>query len=253
MFRLVLGIQVIEIAEELVEAVHGRQEIVAVAEMVFAELPGRVALRLQQFGDGRILLRQAFLCCGKSDFQEPGPQRTLPGDKGGASGGAGLLPIIVGEDCALIGDAIDVGRAVAHHAAIVGADVPVADVIAHDDEDIGLLRLLREGWRAARWRRLRRERAIPAGCFLQSPSYAPLDSRIVANSLSPSDFYRSPKLDAAVHVQNRVMFALGAFGLFTRLALYCSTAPRNGPSTQLYISPILCSSRGSDSILNILG
>jgi hypothetical protein len=30
--------------------------------------------------------------------------------------------------------------------AVVGADVPVADVVAHDHEDIGLLLLLRDGW-----------------------------------------------------------------------------------------------------------
>ena len=36
--RLLLGIEVIEVAEELVEAVVGRQELVLVAEMVLAEL-----------------------------------------------------------------------------------------------------------------------------------------------------------------------------------------------------------------------
>ena len=45
--RLVLGIEMVEIAEEFVEAVHGRQEFVAVAEMVLAELAGRIALRLR--------------------------------------------------------------------------------------------------------------------------------------------------------------------------------------------------------------
>ena len=145
MLRLVLGVEVIEVAEELVEAMHGRQEFVAVAEMVLAELSGRIALRLQQLGDGRILRRQPFLGSRQANLQQPGPQRTLPGDEGGAAGGAGLLPIIVGEDRAFIGDAIDVGRAVAHHAAIVGADVPVADVIAHDDEDVGLLLLRGSG------------------------------------------------------------------------------------------------------------
>ena len=49
-----------------------------------------------------------------------------------------LLAVIVGEQRALVGDAVDVGRAVAHHAAVVGADVPVADVVAHDDEDVRL-------------------------------------------------------------------------------------------------------------------
>ena len=64
MFGFVLGVQVIEVAEELVEAVHGGQEFVAIAEMVLAELPGRIALRLQQLGYGRIFGGQAFFCRG---------------------------------------------------------------------------------------------------------------------------------------------------------------------------------------------
>ena len=72
--RLVLGVQVIEVAEELVEAVHRRQEFVAVAEMVLAELPGRIALRLEQIGDGRVLLRQPFFRSRQTDLQEAGAQ-----------------------------------------------------------------------------------------------------------------------------------------------------------------------------------
>ena len=141
MLGLVLGIQVIKIAEELVEAMNGRQKLVAVAEMVLAELPGHVAERLEQIGERRILIRQPFLGSRQSNLQKAGAHRALAGDERGAAGGAGLLTVIVGEDRAFVGDAIDVGRAVAHHAAIVGADVPIADVIGHDDEDIRLLLL----------------------------------------------------------------------------------------------------------------
>ncbi len=45
-FRLFFGVQVIEVAEELVESVHGRQVFIAIAEMVFAELAGGIAQRL---------------------------------------------------------------------------------------------------------------------------------------------------------------------------------------------------------------
>src|SRR5579871_2728985 len=41
-FWLLLGVQMVEVAEELIEAVDGRQELVAVAEMVLAELAGGV-------------------------------------------------------------------------------------------------------------------------------------------------------------------------------------------------------------------
>jgi hypothetical protein len=53
--RLRLGVEVMEVAEELVEDVHGRQVLVAVAQGILAELPGRVAETLQEFGDARIL------------------------------------------------------------------------------------------------------------------------------------------------------------------------------------------------------
>ena len=56
-----------------------------------------------------------------------------------AFGGAGLLAVVVGEQRAFLRDTVNVGRLVAHHALVVGADVPVADVIAPDDEDIGFL------------------------------------------------------------------------------------------------------------------
>src|SRR5262249_14829446 len=58
---LLLGVEVIKIAEELVETVHCRQEFVAVAEMILAELAGGITLRLEQFGDGRILIGEALL------------------------------------------------------------------------------------------------------------------------------------------------------------------------------------------------
>ena len=49
--RLFFGVEVIEIAEELVEAVHRRQRLVAVADVVLAELSGGIAEVLQQAAD----------------------------------------------------------------------------------------------------------------------------------------------------------------------------------------------------------
>ena len=66
--RLLFGVEVVEIAEEFVEAVHRRQELVLVAEMVLAELAGRVAERLQEFGDGRIFRAQADVRARHADF-----------------------------------------------------------------------------------------------------------------------------------------------------------------------------------------
>ena len=52
-----------------------------------------------------------------------------------------LLAVVVEEADALLGDAVDVGRLVAHQAVAVGADVADADVVAEDDEDVGLILL----------------------------------------------------------------------------------------------------------------
>ena len=50
-----------------------------------------------------------------------------------------LLAVVVQEADALVGDAVDVGRLVAHQAVAVGADVGDADVVAEDDEDVRLV------------------------------------------------------------------------------------------------------------------
>ena len=136
--RLFLGIQVIEVAEELVEAVHRRQELVLVAQMVLAELAGGVAQRLQQFGDGRVFRPEADIGAGHADLGQAGADRVLAGDERGAAGGAALLAVIVGEGRAFMADAVDVGGAVAHLAAVVVADVPPADIVAPEDEDVRL-------------------------------------------------------------------------------------------------------------------
>ena len=138
--RLLLGIEVVEVAEELVESVGGRQHLVAVAEVVLAELAGHVALRLEQRGDGRVFLLHALRGAGQADLGEAGADGRLPGDEGGAAGGAALLAVPVGEQRTFLGDAVDVGRLVAHHAHVVGADVELADVVTPDDEDVRLLR-----------------------------------------------------------------------------------------------------------------
>src|SRR4030095_1769399 len=49
--RLFLRVQVVEVAVELVEPVDGGQIFVAVAKVVLAELPGRIAERLERLGN----------------------------------------------------------------------------------------------------------------------------------------------------------------------------------------------------------
>jgi len=59
---------VIEIAKELIEAMHRGQKLVAVAKMILAELPGHIAEGFQQIGQCWVLLRQPFFRSWKPDL-----------------------------------------------------------------------------------------------------------------------------------------------------------------------------------------
>ena len=137
--RLLLGVQVVEVAEELVEPVLGRQELVAVAEVVLPVLAGHVPERLEQLGERGILGFQSEVGPWQADLGQPGADRRLAGDERRAPGGTALLPVPVGEEPALTGEAVDVGRPVAHDTEVVGAEVVPADVVAPDDDDVRAL------------------------------------------------------------------------------------------------------------------
>ena len=157
MLGFLLGVEVVEIAEELVKAVVRRQHLVQVAQMILAVLRGHVALVLQQPGDGRVLYGDAFLCPRQTDFEQAGTQWTLAGDERRASGRAGLLAIPVGEQRALFGDAVNVGCLIAHHPAVIATRVIPSDVVTPEDEDVGFLALPRRSLSGG-WIRCQRER-----------------------------------------------------------------------------------------------
>src|SRR4051794_2252278 len=130
----------VEVAEEFVEAVHGRQIFVAVAQMVLAELAGGISQRFEQLGDRGIFLLKSDIRTGHTDLRQARADWVLPADEAGSARGAALLRIIVGKGDAFFGDAVDIRRAVAHRATAKVADVPDADVVSPKDEDIWLLR-----------------------------------------------------------------------------------------------------------------
>ncbi len=139
LLRLLFRIQVVQVAEELVEAVHGRQVLVHVAEVVLAELPRRVAERLQELGDRHVLGLEADGHAGNADLAQPGPVDALAGDERRAAGSAALLAVGVREAHPLVGDTVDVRRPVAHQAVAVAAQVRDPDVVTPDDEDVRLV------------------------------------------------------------------------------------------------------------------
>jgi hypothetical protein len=110
--RLFLGVKVIKVAEEFVEAVHRRQRFVAVANVVLAELTRGKTEIPQQPADRRVLLAHAHRRAGKADLREPGANDVLPGEKRRASRGTALLTVIVQKSQPLVGDPIDIRRLV---------------------------------------------------------------------------------------------------------------------------------------------
>ena len=139
-FRLLLGVEMVEVAEELVETMHRRQLLVAIAEVIFAELAGGVALRLEHRGDSWNRVLHALLGARHADLGETGAKPALTGDEAGATCCAALLCVVVGEHHAFVGDAVDVGRGVAHHALGEAAQVRLTDIVAPHNQDVRFLR-----------------------------------------------------------------------------------------------------------------
>ena len=170
MRRIFHRIEMVEVAEELVEAVHRRQKFVLVAEMVLAELAGGVAHALQRVGNGYRLGRNANGGTRLADRRHSGPDRKFAGDEVGASRGAARLCVIICKDRAFGRDLVEVWCAPRHQAAMVCANVPHPDVVAHDHDDIRRLGRRLGARRHERQQPRSEERRCRQNQFLQSHS-----------------------------------------------------------------------------------
>ena len=136
MGRVFHCIEVVEVAEELVEAVDRWQELVAIAEVILAELAGGITLRLESGGNRAGFRRQSHFCAGLSDSGHPRANWQLTRNKVRATCRATCLGIVVGEQHSLLGQLIEIRRPPGHHAPVVCAYVPHANVVAHDEDDV---------------------------------------------------------------------------------------------------------------------
>ena len=134
--RLLLGVEMVQVAEEFIESVNSRQVLVEVAEVVLAELAGGVAEGLEHFGDGRVLLVQAYGRGRHAYLAQARAKDVLAGDERRPPGCAALLSVVVGEGHAFRGEAVNVGRPVAHQAFRESADVGLPDIITKNDENV---------------------------------------------------------------------------------------------------------------------
>jgi hypothetical protein len=136
-------VEVIEVAKELIEAVHGWQKFIFVAEVVFAELAGGVTHGLERGRNRHGLRRYADGGTSLADRCHTGADRQFAGDEVGAARGAARLRIVIGEQHAFGGELVEIGCPAGHQSAMISTDIPHADVITHDDDDVGPL----PGWR----------------------------------------------------------------------------------------------------------
>src|SRR3954447_18080917 len=84
-------IEVVEVAEELIETVHCRQKLVFIAKVVLAELAGCVAHPPEGGGDRHRLGRKADRCAGLADRRHASSDRQLAINEIGTTRGATRL------------------------------------------------------------------------------------------------------------------------------------------------------------------
>ena len=132
------GVEVIEVAPKLLEPVCRRQGFGGISEMVLAELACRVAEIIQEPGEVRRAGPQVGRASGNFRQDHADTHRLHAGDEGGATSRAALLGVVGHEFRTLIADAIDVGRLAHHQALVIDARLHPADVVAHDEQNIGL-------------------------------------------------------------------------------------------------------------------
>ena len=131
-------VEVIEVAKELIKSMHRGEELIEIAQVILPELSGGIAHGLEHGGDGRRGRRHADLGARLADCRHAGADGQLAGDEVRATRRATCLGIVVGEKHAALGKFIEVRCSARHHASAVSADVPNADVIAHDEDDVWL-------------------------------------------------------------------------------------------------------------------
>src|SRR5262245_20548580 len=128
----------VQVPPVLLEAVGCRQRRGVVAQMVLAELPCRVPEieeELRECWGSRPQVRRAPRELRGNHARA---QRVHAGEEGVAARCAALPRYVIHEHRALVGDAVDAGRLADHEAAMIHARLHPADVVAHDEQDVGL-------------------------------------------------------------------------------------------------------------------
>ena len=138
-------VQMVEPAPIFIKPLHCRQKPILVAQMILAELPGRVAKRLEHGGQRRIFGAQPDRVARQTNRVHPRAHRKLPGDKGRPTRGTARLCIVVGQPHTLGGKLVEIGRLDALDPLMIARQAGPAHIIGHDHQNIRW-RLLGRNW-----------------------------------------------------------------------------------------------------------
>src|SRR5690348_6904331 len=127
----------VEVAVPFIEPVNRGEKFIAITKVVLSKLSGDITDRLEKLGQRRIFLLNSALGTGYANGCHARTDRHLPRDEGRSTRGATWLSVVIRKDGASPGNAVDI-RGTAHHAVGIGADIPHANVITKDHENVGL-------------------------------------------------------------------------------------------------------------------
>src|SRR5262249_7715580 len=139
--HLLHGVEVIEVSPVFLKAVRGWQRFRVIAKVILAELAGSVAEVAQEYGERG---RAGLQICRTARYlrrDQPCSQRIHPRKERTTTGGAALPGEIVPVNCAFVAGPIDAGGFANHQATMINARLHPADVVTHDEQDVGLARL----------------------------------------------------------------------------------------------------------------
>src|SRR6266496_4329315 len=97
MSRIFHCVEVIQVAEEFVEPVHGGQELIEIAQVIFAELARGVALRFKRGGNRAGLSWYSNLSTRLADRGHPGADGQFAHDEVRATRRATRFRVVVSE------------------------------------------------------------------------------------------------------------------------------------------------------------
>ena len=128
----------IKISEPFIEAMDGWQKLVAIAQMILPKLCGGVSLTFEYLGECWVFFLDPLRRTRNTDRRHPCPDRQLPHKEGRAARRTTGLAIVVCKKSSFLCNSVDVGCS-AHHPVRVSTDIPGADVVTKDDNNVGLL------------------------------------------------------------------------------------------------------------------